>query len=88
MRGRTLPRAIPTEPRRRASDLRTIEDRRAAIGAVLAAAGPGDVVVVAGKGHETTQTLGTTVSPFDDRTVVAEQLAELGYPGPPAGGTP
>ena len=78
--------ARAAEPRRRASDLRVIEDRRGAIAAVLAAAGPGDVVVVAGKGHETTQTLGTTVSAFDDRTVVAEELAGLGYTGPSTGG--
>jgi UDP-N-acetylmuramoyl-L-alanyl-D-glutamate--2,6-diaminopimelate ligase len=49
-------------------------DRRAAIAEALAAALPGDVVVVAGKGHEATQTIGTTVTPFDDRAVVRELL--------------
>jgi len=44
-------------------------DRRAAIAAALAAARPGDAVLVAGKGHETTQTIGERVLPFDDREV-------------------
>ncbi len=50
-------------------------DRRAAIGAALAAARPGDAVLVAGKGHETTQTTGDRVEPFDDRRVAREWLA-------------
>lgn len=54
--------------------LETILDRREAIGAALSAARPGDVVLVAGKGHETTQTLGTNVQPFDDRAVAREIL--------------
>lgn len=53
-------------------------DRRAAIAAALAEAEPGDVVLVAGKGHEATQTIGTDVQPFDDRAVVRELLAEAG----------
>lgn len=54
----------------------TIElDRRIAIGLVLDAARPGDVVVLAGKGHETTQTIGDDVRPFDDRVVARELLA-------------
>lgn len=50
-------------------------DRHNAIAAALRAAGPGDVVVIAGKGHETTQTVQTTVSAFDDR-LVARTLLE------------
>ncbi len=50
-------------------------DRRAAIRAALRAAGAGDVVVIAGKGHETGQTLGGVTTPFDDRVVAAEELA-------------
>jgi UDP-N-acetylmuramoyl-L-alanyl-D-glutamate--2,6-diaminopimelate ligase len=42
-------------------------DRRAAIQRALAAAAAGDVVVIAGKGHETTQTIGGVSHPFDDR---------------------
>lgn len=51
-------------------------DRRAAIESVLGAAGAGDVVVVAGKGHETTQTIGDLVLPFDDREVARTWLRE------------
>lgn len=54
----------------------TVEvDRRQAIGFALGRATEGDVVVVAGKGHETTQTIGSEVLPFDDRDVVREALA-------------
>jgi UDP-N-acetylmuramoyl-L-alanyl-D-glutamate--2,6-diaminopimelate ligase len=49
-------------------------DRRAAIAAAIAGAAPGDVVVIAGKGHETTQTTGHVVVPFDDRAVARELL--------------
>jgi UDP-N-acetylmuramoyl-L-alanyl-D-glutamate--2,6-diaminopimelate ligase len=44
-------------------------DRHAAIARALAAARPGDAVLIAGKGHETTQTRGERVLPFDDREV-------------------
>ena len=55
-----------------ASHLATEPDRREAIAQCLADAAEGDVVVVAGKGHETTQTVGDEVIPFDDRAVVRE----------------
>jgi len=50
-------------------------DRRRAIARALEAARPGDVVLIAGKGHETTQTIGDRVLPFDDRRVAAELLS-------------
>ncbi len=45
-------------------------DRRKAIEYALASAGPGDVVIIAGKGHETTQEIAGVKYPFDDREVV------------------
>ena len=53
-----------------------VGDRRAAIRHALAAARPGDIVLIAGKGHETGQEVGDTVHPFDDRTVALEELAQ------------
>ena len=50
-------------------------DRAAAIGLAVAMAGKGDVVLVAGKGHETGQYAGGSVLPFDDREVTAAALA-------------
>jgi UDP-N-acetylmuramoyl-L-alanyl-D-glutamate--2,6-diaminopimelate ligase len=55
-------------------------DRRAAIRLAIHEAGPGDVVVVAGKGHEATQEIRGAWIPFDDREVVREELAAIGDP--------
>ncbi|MGH9024602.1 MAG: UDP-N-acetylmuramoyl-L-alanyl-D-glutamate--2,6-diaminopimelate ligase [Acidimicrobiia bacterium] len=56
----------------------TIElDRRAAIRQTFNEAAPGDVVVIAGKGHETGQTAKGVTRPFDDRAVAREELAGL-----------
>jgi UDP-N-acetylmuramoyl-L-alanyl-D-glutamate--2,6-diaminopimelate ligase len=49
-------------------------DRRAAIASAIGAASEGDVVVIAGKGHETTQITGGVEVPFDDRVVARELL--------------
>lgn len=55
-----------------------IGDRRAAIAAALAGLAPGDVAVIAGKGHEQGQIVGDRVIPFDDATVAREEAARLG----------
>lgn len=52
-------------------------DRRHAIADALGAAGPGDVVIVAGKGHETVQDFGNRSFEFNDRLVIAEELARM-----------
>ena len=59
------------------AEVREIGDRRAAIRAALELAGPGDIVLVAGKGHETGQEIAGVVHPFDDRDVVRDELATL-----------
>ena len=53
-------------------------DRRAAIAEAFERAAPGDVVLVAGKGHEATQVVGDRVTEFDDRAVSAELLNRRG----------
>ncbi len=55
-------------------------DRRLAIRHALATAGPGDAILILGKGHETGQDLAGVVHPFDDLQVAAEELGALGYP--------
>ncbi|MDE3223363.1 MAG: UDP-N-acetylmuramoyl-L-alanyl-D-glutamate--2,6-diaminopimelate ligase, partial [Acidobacteriota bacterium] len=55
-------------------DVRRERDRRRAIQLAIDAALAGDVVVIAGKGHETTQTIGQLSTPFDDRVVAQEFL--------------
>ena len=53
-----------------------IEDRRAAIKEAVGVARPGDTVLIAGKGHEDYQIIGTVKHPFDDRKVAAEAIRE------------
>jgi UDP-N-acetylmuramoyl-L-alanyl-D-glutamate--2,6-diaminopimelate ligase len=60
---------------------RSIPDRGDAIREAVREALPGDVVVLAGKGHETTQTFADRVDPFDDRVAAREALAMMGYDG-------
>jgi UDP-N-acetylmuramoyl-L-alanyl-D-glutamate--2,6-diaminopimelate ligase len=60
-----------------AGGYRVVADRTEAIAEALASARPGDVVVIAGKGHETGQDIGGTVHPFDDRLVAAKILRRM-----------
>jgi UDP-N-acetylmuramoyl-L-alanyl-D-glutamate--2,6-diaminopimelate ligase len=59
----------------------SIADRRRAIQGAVAWAREGDVVVIAGKGHETYQIVGSEELPFDDREVAREALVERGGTG-------
>jgi UDP-N-acetylmuramoyl-L-alanyl-D-glutamate--2,6-diaminopimelate ligase len=60
------------------TDALTVEpDRAAAIALALADARPGDVVLIAGKGHEAVQIVGDRTLPFDDRAVARAALREL-----------
>lgn len=61
------------EPAARAA-ARVVHDRAQAIRGAIAEAGANDVVVVAGKGHETTQTYGSEAREFSDRRYVAERV--------------
>jgi UDP-N-acetylmuramoyl-L-alanyl-D-glutamate--2,6-diaminopimelate ligase len=56
------------------ADIREVGDRRTAIRTALALADTGDIVLVAGKGHERGQEIQGVVHPFDDRDVVREEL--------------
>jgi UDP-N-acetylmuramoyl-L-alanyl-D-glutamate--2,6-diaminopimelate ligase len=60
----------------RAGDAEVLEvgDRRAAIRAAIERATTGDIVLIAGKGHETGQDVGEVVHPFDDRDVARQEL--------------
>ncbi len=57
-------------------------DRRVAIRLAVAGARDGDVVVIAGKGHETGQEFADRTVPFDDRLVAREELEALQGDGP------
>jgi UDP-N-acetylmuramoyl-L-alanyl-D-glutamate--2,6-diaminopimelate ligase len=70
-----VPAAIRAEIRAGAPGLREIGDRREAIQTAAAMLRDGDVLVVAGKGHEQGMTIGAIIHPFDD---VAEIAAALG----------
>lgn len=77
------PRAIlaEIEPALRATGIQyAVEpDRAAAIRMALEAAAPGDVVLLAGKGHEREQILADRTVPFDDAEVALSILGEMGY---------
>jgi UDP-N-acetylmuramoyl-L-alanyl-D-glutamate--2,6-diaminopimelate ligase len=56
-------------------------DRRQAIATALESADSGDIVVVAGKGHETTQEIAGRTIEFSDREVIGEELERIGHEG-------
>ena len=59
-------------------------DRERAIRRAIEEAGPGDIVLLAGKGHETYQVLRDSVIDFDAREVARRILRSYGYQGGPA----
>jgi UDP-N-acetylmuramoyl-L-alanyl-D-glutamate--2,6-diaminopimelate ligase len=61
----------------RASSIIVEPDRRRAISTALRSAAPGDIVLLAGKGHETVQIIGDSTTPFDDRLVAFEEWKQL-----------
>jgi UDP-N-acetylmuramoyl-L-alanyl-D-glutamate--2,6-diaminopimelate ligase len=67
-------RGSEAEVRATHAELVTIVDRQAAIFEAIKGAQPGDVVLIAGKGHETYQEIGATKFSFDDVAVAREAL--------------
>ncbi|WP_322797334.1 UDP-N-acetylmuramoyl-L-alanyl-D-glutamate--2,6-diaminopimelate ligase [Tepidiforma sp.] len=76
---REIGRHAESAGRQRGTDFLDIEDRREAIARALSMARYGDIVVIAGKGHEKSIVYGTESIPWDDREVAREELARLGY---------
>ncbi|MEP6892886.1 MAG: UDP-N-acetylmuramoyl-L-alanyl-D-glutamate--2,6-diaminopimelate ligase [Gaiellaceae bacterium] len=60
-------------------DVEIDPDRLSAINRAIDIAGPGDVVVIAGKGHEQGQDIGGVMQPFDDREIAREALRAAGF---------
>jgi len=69
------PESIRAAILRAAKGAREIGDRAAAIRAAIEELGPGDALLIAGKGHETGQIIGDRVLPFSDHDAVAASLA-------------
>ena len=61
------------------SNYQAITSRYQAISSALTMAAPGDLVMIAGKGHETYQLIKDQILPFDDREVAKEVLEQMGY---------
>ncbi len=65
--------------RDRGASYRVELDRRTAIRDALGAAKANDVVVIAGKGHESGQDVAGVITPFDDRVVARQELESLAW---------
>ena len=76
-----IARGAESAGRRRDRDLLLISDRRAAIAAAFERARPGDIVVLAGKGHERSIIVGREARPWNERQAAVDALAALGYTG-------
>ena len=63
----------------RGTDFIEVEDRGEAIREALSRAKPGDIVLIAGKGHEKSIVFADRSIPWDDREVAREELARLGF---------
>jgi UDP-N-acetylmuramoyl-L-alanyl-D-glutamate--2,6-diaminopimelate ligase len=74
-----IARGAEAAGRRRGHDLLLIADRREAIAAAFEAARPGDIVLLAGKGHERSIIGPDGERPWDERRVASELLHELGH---------
>jgi UDP-N-acetylmuramoyl-L-alanyl-D-glutamate--2,6-diaminopimelate ligase len=74
-----IARAIRARGRVEGRDFIRVPDRRAAIRAAFARARPGDLVVLAGKGHERSIIVGRERVPWDEQRVAEEELAGLGW---------
>jgi UDP-N-acetylmuramoyl-L-alanyl-D-glutamate--2,6-diaminopimelate ligase len=75
-----IARGAEAAGKRRGQDLQLIADRRAAIEAAFEAARPGDIVLLAGKGHEQTIAGPLGDEPWDEVAVARETLVTMGYP--------
>ncbi len=74
-----IARGAEAAGKRRGQDLQLIADRRTAIATAFEAARPGDIVLLAGKGHERSIIGRDGEQPWDERTTALDLLAELGY---------
>ncbi len=79
--GRIISEILPGLERSRCKAYEVIPDRAQAIARAIELAGTGDVVVIAGKGHETQQIFRDFTIPFDDRAVAREMIRRFGRHG-------
>jgi UDP-N-acetylmuramoyl-L-alanyl-D-glutamate--2,6-diaminopimelate ligase len=70
-----IQRGITPDTRRDGQRVMTIVDRRDAIRRAVELARPGDLILIAGKGHEKYQVIGSEMHPFDDVSIARDALA-------------